>query len=414
MTIDLSSYIRAGDLVTWGQACAEPRTLTEALVEQACLLGPVRCFAGIPAQSRVAGDLPASLRVISYCGTGSNAALHSAGRLDVLPVHYSALPGLLTAGRLKADVVLVQVSPPDDAGRHSLGLADDYFSAALDTARVVIAEVNDQVPVTYGARVLRAQDMTASVAVSRTPAQLPYPALDDQTRAAARVAASLVEDGATVQFGIGAAPSAVLEELHDHKDLGIHSGILTDAAMDLIEAGAANGSRKSLDRGVAVGGLLGGTERLFRYADRNPGIALRSTRYTHDPRILGGSHLMTTINSAIEVDLTGQVNAEAIGDRYVGAVGGATDFVRGANLSRGGLPLIVMPSTARGASRVVPRLSGPVSTPRAEPIVVVTEHGAADLRGLTLEQRVAAMISVADPAHRRALDHAADRVLATA
>jgi acyl-CoA hydrolase len=412
--IDLRRYIRAGDLVTWGQACAEPRTLTEALLEQAGRLGPVRCFAGIPAQSPVAGDLPASLRVISYCGTGANARLHRAGRLDVLPAHYSALPGLLTAGPLKADVVLVQVPPPDDEGRHSLGLADDYFSAALDTARVVIAEVNDQVPVTYGARVLYARDITASVAVSRPPAQLPYPALDDQTRAAARAAASLIEDGATVQFGIGAAPSAVLEELRDHRDLGIHSGIITDAAMDLIEAGAANGSRKSLDRGVAVGGLLGGTERLFRYAHRNPGIALRSTGYTHSPRVLGDSHLMTTINSALEVDLTGQVNAEAIGGRYVGAVGGATDFVRGANLSKGGLPLIVIPSTARGTSRIAARLSGPVSIPRAEPIVVVTEHGSADLRGLSLEQRVAAMISVADPVHRRDLDDAADRVLATA
>jgi acyl-CoA hydrolase len=414
VTIDLSRYIRPGDLVTWGQACAEPRTLTEALVEQAGRLGPVRCFAGIPAQSPVAGDLPASLRVISYCGTGSNAGLYRAGRLEVLPVHYSALPGLLTAGPLKADVVFVQVSPPDDEGRHSLGLADDYFSAALDTARIVIAEVNDQVPVTRGARFLRAADMTTAVSVSRPPAQLPYPTLDDQTRAAARVAASLVEDGATVQFGIGAMPSAVLEELHDHRDLGIHSGILTDAAVDLIEAGAASGSRKSLDRGIAVGGLLGGTARLFRYADRNPGIALRGTSYTHSPQVLGDSHLMTTINSAIEVDLTGQVNAEAIGDRYIGAVGGATDFVRGANLSKGGLPLIVIPSTARGASRIVPRLSGPVSTPRAEPIVVVTEHGTADLRGLSLEQRVAAMISVADPAYRRDLDHVADRVVATA
>ena len=206
----------------------------------------------------------------------------------------------------------------------------------------------------------------------------------------------------------------MLEELRDHRDLGIHSGILTDAAMDLIEAGAVNGSRKSLDRGVAVGGLLGGTARLFRYADRNPGVALRGTGYTHSLQVLGDSHLMTTINSAIEVDLTGQVNAEAIGGRYVGAVGGATDFVRGANLSRGGLPLIVVPSTARGASRIVPRLSGPVSTLRAEPIVVVTEHGAADLRGRSLEERVAAMIAVADPAHRRELDHAADRVLATA
>ncbi len=414
MTIDLSRYIRPGDLITWGQACAEPQTLTEALVEQADRIGSVRCFVGIPAESAVAGDPPASLRVLSYCGTGTNGKLHRAGRLAVLPAHYSDLPGLLSSGPLRADVVFVQVSAPDELGRHSLGLADDYFSAAIDTARVVIAEINDQVPFTYGARVLTARELTASITVSRPPGQLPYPASDDQTRAVARCAAALIEDGATLQFGIGTLPSAVLEELRDHRDLGIHSGIITDAAMDLMAAGVANGARKSLDRGVAIGGLLGGTARLFRFADRNPGLELRSTRYTHSAEVLAAAYRMTTINAALEVDLTGQVNAETVGERYVGAVGGAIDFVRGANRCPGGLPIVALPSTARGASRIVARLTGPVSTPRAEPIVVVTEHGVADLRGLTVDERVARMIAIADPVHRGALDRAADRVLATA
>lgn len=407
--IDLARYLRPGDTVVWGQACAEPRTLTRALVRSGI---PVRCFVGIPAESAIAGEIPESLRVVSYCGAGTNAALHAQGRLDVLPVHYSALPALLSTGSLHADVVLVQVSPADEHGRHSLGLADDYFSEAIATARVVLAEVNTHVPFTEGALTLAPEDITASVHSDEPPASMPTPDFDAATRGVAAQVASIVEDGATLQFGIGGLPSACLQALRGHRDLGIHSGIINDAALDLIEAGVATGARKTLNRGVAIGGLLGGTDRLFRFAHRNPALQLRPTRYTHSPSVLQASYRMTAINAAIEVDLTGQVNAETVGPRYVGAVGGAIDFLRGANASRGGLPIVALPSTARGRTRIVSRLDGPVSTPRSEPIVVVTEHGVADLRGLTLEQRTAQLIAIADPSHRASLDMQADRVLA--
>lgn len=420
MRIDLAQHVRPGDTITWGQTCAEPATLVEELVRQADAIGDLRCFVGIPAESALTGDtVPDSLQVHSYCGAGTNAALHAAERLEIWPVHYSTLPGLLSdGGDLHADVVLVQVSPPDEQGRHSLGLGDDYFSAALDTARVVIAEINDQVPFTLGARTMTADQFTAAIEVSRTPGQVPTPSVGDDARAVARRVAALVPDGATLQFGIGALPEAVLAELFGHRDLGIHSGIINDTAMRLVEAGVANGARKTLDRGVAIAGLFGGTTDLFRWAHRNLAVELRPTGYTHDPAVLAASYQLVAVNAAIEVDLTGQVNAELAGGRYVGAVGGAVDFLRGAGRSAGGVPIVALPSTARGRSgpvqRIVGRLSGPVSTPRSEGIVVVTEHGVADLRGATLNQRVERMIAVADPAHRAELDAYADRVLASA
>lgn len=410
--LDLTRYIRPHDMVVWGQASAEPRTLVELLLDQRARIGPLRCFVGIPAESALTVEASDGLDIYSYCGSGTNAALHAAGRLNIVPVHYSALPQMLSTGSLRADVVLVQVSPPDDQGRHSLGLADDYFSAALDTARVVIAEINDQVPFTLGARTLTADDWTAAIQTSRTPGRLPSGRVNEQIHAVAKRVAALIQDGATLQFGIGALPEAVLAQLHDRRDLGIHSGILNDTAMRLIEEGIVTGARKSIDRGVAVTGLLAGTEQLFRAVHQNPRVQVRSTAYTHGPEVLAASHQLVAVNSAIEVDLTGQVNAEVAAGRYVGAVGGAVDFLRGASRAPGGLPIVALPSTAKGRSRIVANLSGPVSTPRSEPLIVVTEHGVADLRGLPIASRVERMLAIADPAHRAELEAAAETVLA--
>jgi len=384
------------------------------LVEQADRIGGVRCFVGIPTESAVTVETADALDVHSYCGSGTNAALHAAGRLKILPVHYSTLPGLLTDGSLKADVVLVQVSPADADGFHTLGLARDYFHAAVDTARVVLAEVNPHVPRTHGARRIHRSQIAAGIASTDLPGQMHPPTVDDATRAVARNVASIVADGATLQFGIGALPEAVLSELSGHRDLGIHSGIVNDTAMKLIIEGVANGSRKATDVGIAVGGLLGGSSELFAWADRNPAVLLRGTSYTHDPEILRNSHRMTAINAAIEVDLTGQVNSEVAAGRYVGAVGGAMDFLRGAAASRDGLPVVALPSRSRSTSRIVARLNGPVSTPRSEQFVVVTDWGVADLRGLTIEQRVEQMISIAHPDDRQQLDAEADMALARA
>jgi len=397
--LDLARYLRPGDRVVWGQACAEPRALTELLVAQRHRLGGVTCFVGIPAADVLRPEHTDALAVESYCGTGSNQALRPA----IIPAPYGTLPGLLAGGALAADAVFVQVSAPDGHGRHSLGLADDYVSAALGTARVVIAEVNDQVPFTAGARTLAPADWAACVTSSRPPAELPAAEAPAVARAVADRVAGLVEDGATVQFGIGGLPEACLGALAGHRDLGIHSGLLTEAAMRLIQAGVATGARKTADPGAAIGGFLSGTAELFRFAHRNPAVQLRGTRYTHHPAVLAAQHQFTAINAALEVDLSGQVNAEVAGGRYIGSVGGASEFLRAAARSPGGLPVIALPSTGGRSSRIVARLSGPVSTPRSDAGVIVTEVGTADLRGAPVSVRYERMLGIAHPDHRAAL-----------
>ncbi len=409
--LDLTRLVRAGDTIVWGQACGEPQTLTELLLAQRHEIGPVRCFVGIPARTILHPDSVDGLALTSYCGTGGNSALHQAGLLEITPVHYSTIPALLGSGQLRANVVLVQVSEADETGRHSLGLTDDYLSGALDAADVVIAEINDRVPRTVGARTLGPDDWTAAIRTSREPASMEPARANDVVRAVARNAASLIEDGATLQFGIGAVPEAVLRELHDRRDLGIHSGVLNDAAMELMEAGVAPGTRKSIDRGIAVAGFVTGTRRLFDFVDQNPAVNLRSTTYTHDSATLAAQNALAAVNSAIEVDLFGAVNAEVAAGKYVGAVGGAMDFLRGAAASRGGLPIVALPSSSRGRSRIVAQLGGPVSTPRADAGIVVTENGIADLRGTTLDTRVELMLSLAAPEHRSELEAAISPLL---
>ncbi|MFI6998246.1 acetyl-CoA hydrolase/transferase family protein [Nocardia sp. NPDC050175] len=402
--LDFRDYVRPGDNLTWGQATAEPVTLTENLLRQRENLGGITCFIGITVADTVRPEHADHIRFVSYCGTGSNRALMRAGALDIYPGHYSSLPGLLTRGALATDVVLVQCSPADDQGRYSLGIAADYYAAAIDSARVVIAEVNDQVPFTYGQRYLTAADVDVVVHSARPPVQQQATPIGAQVRQVAAKAAELIEDGSTLQFGIGAVPEAVLAALGDKRDLGIHSGVLNDVAADLIEHGVVTNARKSVDRGVSVGGLLLGTRRLFDFAHRNPAVAVRPTSYTHDANLLAAQHNLVAINSAIEVDLTGQVNAEVAGGTYVGAVGGGAEFLRGAARSRGGIPIVALPSTASERSRIVAELSGPVSTSRADAGVFVTEYGVADLRGRTLAERQALMLTIAHPDHRKTLE----------
>jgi acetyl-CoA hydrolase len=233
---------------------------------------------------------------------------------------------------------------------------------------------------------------------------MPVPTVGADVRAVARRVAALVDDGATQQYGIGALPEQVLRELSGHRDLGIHSGLLSDAAMELLQAGVVTGARKTVDPGRAVVGMVAGSSKLFAFVDRNPDVLLAPTAYTHDPAVLAAQHALVAINGALSVDLSGQVNAETVGRRYVGAVGGAPAFQRGAAASRGGLPITALASTAHGASRIVARLDGPVSTQRADVGLVVTEHGVADLRGLGLTQRAERLIAVAHPDHRAGLE----------
>ncbi len=400
---DLGDFVRPGDTVTWGQAQAEPRGLTRALVAQRHRFARTRLLLGIGAGDTVAPDHADAFDFVSYCGSGANRALAAAGVLELIPFHYATLPRLMVDGPLRVDVVLLQVSPPDEQGRYSLGLANDHLIAALQTARAVLGEVNPEVPWTHGERCLRRDDFAMLVDASEPPLDAARRMPGALETAIGRHVAGFVDDGATLQFGIGSVPGAVLACLGDRRDLGVHSGVLDDGVVDLIEAGAVTNARKSIDRGVTVTGLLMGGSRLRRLAHRNSALQLRGTAYTHDPAVLASLDRLVAINSAVEVDLTGQVNAEVAGGMYVGAVGGIVDFLRGAARSRGGTPIIALPAAVGGRSRIVARLAGPVTVARSDAGVVVTEHGAADLRGVGLRERMERMIGIAGPQFREEL-----------
>lgn len=410
----LQALIRPGDTLWWGQATAEPQTLTRAVVQQRHALAQgrrLRVFVGIGASDTLQPAQADAIDFFGYAAGGPHRALAQAGVLDILPSHYSHLPGLIRAGVLPVDVVLLQVSPPDAQGRYSLGLVQEYLPAAIERARVVMAEVHPDVPWTHGGLHLQASDFALLIDAEHPPLDQSRSAPGPVEQAIARHVAGWVEDGATLQLGIGNLPEAVLAALHGHRDLGLHSGAVGDGIAVLAEAGVLTNARKSLDTGVGIGGILMGGERLRRWAHRNPQIELRGTDYTHDPEVLATSHKLTAINAAIEVDLTGQINAEVAAGCYVGAVGGAVDFLRGAARSKGGLPIVALPATAKGKTRIVAQLSGPVSTPRSDAGLIVTEHGVADLRGQTLSRRVRRLIDIAAPEHRADLERQAHDTL---
>ncbi|MBC8745969.1 acyl-CoA hydrolase [Paraburkholderia sp. WC7.3g] len=401
---NLSAIIRPGDTVLWGQAHAEPVTLIRALVQQRAAFGRLRLFIGIGVAGILQPEHADAFDFLSYCGTGENRKLAEAGVLDFLPVHYSQLPRMICSGQLHADVVFLQVSKPDALGRYSLGLAREYVSEAVRHARSIVGEVHPDVPWTYGGPYLRDHDFallvdsTSPLPISARP--LPNPVETE----IGRHVAGLIEDGATLQTGIGSIQDAVLTHLKDHRELGVHSGSIGEGIACLCEAGVVTNSCKSIDAGLTIGGTLIGGAPLHRFAHLNSSLELRGTEYTHDPSVLAGIERFVAINSAIEVDVTGQVNAEVAGGSYVGGVGGIGDFLRAAQTSRGGVPIIALPSAAGIRSGVVASLSGPVTVPRSDACVIVTEHGIADLRGLSIAQRIPRMLAIADPLHREALE----------
>jgi acyl-CoA hydrolase len=366
--VELASLIRPGDAILWGQACAEPQTLVEAVVAQRESFSGARVFLGSSYSGILKPGHADHLRLTSYCGTGTNRALADAGVLEILPAPYSQLGTLISKKQIPADVVLLQVSPPNARGEYSLGLAVEYLAPALRAARAIVAEVNDRVPWTHTAPLLRRADFALLVETSRPPVYLPY-RIGEIEAAIARHAAEFIPDGAVLECGIGNLPNAVLSAVRGREGLSFHSGLVPEGVVDLALA-------------QVNGGALMGTQRLFDWARENPALKLHSSDYTHGPAVLAKLERFVAINSALEVDLTGQVNAEVAKGSYVGAVGGALDFIRAANQSPGGVAIVCLP-----ANRVVEKLQGPVATPRSEAAVIVTEKGAADLRGCTLRER---------------------------
>lgn len=410
--LDLAGFIRPGDGVLWGQTAAEPAPLTAALAAQRHALGPLEAFIGATWSSVADPANADTIRFRSYCATAGNQRLAAAGRLELLRDRYSGFGALLRSGSIKADVLLLQAAQDPASGELSLSLAHEYLLPALERARVCIVEVNERAPWTFGARSIPAELIGCVVRTSREPLRPPAAPLPSATlRAVARQVATIIDDGCTLQFGIGNLPEAVLAELHDRRDLGIHSGAFVDEAARLCRAGVVTNARKTRDAGVSVAGVVMAGAEACAFVDRNPAIRFASTDYTHSAEVLVGIDDFTAINAAIEVDLTGQVNAEVAAGAQVGAVGGAPDFLAGAMRARRGRAIVALPSTAgKGealVSRIVARLDGPVSTPRGSVGFVVTEHGVADLRGASDRERRDRLVAVAAPEFRDSLRRAA-------
>jgi len=327
---------------------------------------------------------------------------------DYVPIFLSQIPQLFRKNILPIDVALIQVSPPDNHGYCSLGTSVDIAKAAVETAKIIIAHVNPRMPRTHGDGFLNVKKINALVWHESE-----LPEVDYSSKANAAIirigknVASLIEDGATLQMGIGSIPDQVLQNLNDHKNLGIHTEMLSDSIIPLLNNGVINNSLKKLNVGRSVTGFMIGTRKLYDFVHDNPTVRVMDIAYVNDTSVIRQNPKATAINSAIEIDLTGQVCADSIGTYQFSGIGGQMDFIRGASLSEDGKPIIALPSvTSKGGSRIVPFLKegAGVVTTRGHVHWVVTEHGIVDLFGKNLKQRGKALISIAHPDHRESLE----------
>ncbi len=407
--LDLREFVRPGDAIFWGEGTAEPQTLTEALVAQRAELGGVSVFLTVAFSDTLRPEHADHIRFRGIGGIGTLRRLTRAQVMDIIPGHFGQVPDYIADGAVGCDVAFVQASPPGPDGAHSFGVANGSISQAVARARTVIAEVNERTPFTYGDAVLAPDRIDVLVPTSRPVIVVPPTPIGPLEQAIAGHAQRYIADGATVQMGVGAIPDAVLQSLGDRRDLGVHSGMITDALVDLVEAGVVTNARKPIDRGVSIAGILAGTERLYRLAHMNPAIGVRDARYTHGDAALIRLPNLVTINSAMEVDLTGQIGAEHTADEYIGGIGGQADYIRAGQRAPHGHAIVALPATARGGvGRIVTRLSGSVTTARADVDVVVTEFGAAELRAQPIRERARRIIAIAHPEHRERLEREAD------
>jgi acyl-CoA hydrolase len=336
------------------------------------------------------------------------------GRADYVPVFLSEVPHLFDRGALPLDAVLVNATPPDAHGFCSLGVSVEAMHAAIRAARTVIVQFNRAMPRTLGESFIHVSEIDLAIEVDMPPYEYVGGPIGDVERRIGEHVAELVPNQATIQLGIGAIPTATALALHGHRDLGVHTEMFTDALVDLVEAGVVTGAYKERNRGKIVAAFMMGSPRLYEFVNDNPMVEMRSVDFTNDTHVIRSFRTMTAINSAIEVDLTGQVVADSIGTRIYSGVGGQMDFVRGAALAPEGRAIIALPSTAAhgSVSRIAPTLTSGagVVTTRAHVRTVVTEWGVAELFGRSLGERAAALIAIAHPDHRDRLASEARRL----
>jgi acetyl-CoA hydrolase len=399
--------ITSGQRVFMSGMCSVPQTLLQALIARAPELRDVEIIQvlGIGDASHVAPGLQPHLRVNTLFISPNMRAAVGDGRADFTTVFLSEIPELLRT-QLRPDIALIHISPPDADGFCSFGVEVGVSKPAALAASIIIAEVNQQMPYSLGDSRIHISRLDAIVEVDYPPPELPMSSGDPVELAIGGHIASLIEDGATLQMGIGGIPDGVLQTLRTSglKDLGLHTEMFSDGVIDLVELGVITNSRKTLHPGKIVAGFVLGTRRLYQFIHNNSLVEMHPVDYTNDPFIIAQHDKMVAINAAIEVDFTGQVCADSFGHSLYSGVGGQVDFVRGAARSKGGKPIITLPSTAKGdtISRIVPALrpGAGVVTSRNDVHYVVTEYGVAYLHGQTIRQRVQALINVAHPKFR--------------
>ena len=406
---DALRYVESGMRVYIQPGCAEPETLVEALIRRAPFVRNVEIvhMMTMGCAPYVAPEMATHFRHNAvFIGSNVREGIND-GRADYTPIYLSEIEELFESGAMPIDVALVEVSPPDSHGFCSFGVGVDTTLTAAKCARYVVAQLNDYMPRTYGDSFIHVSDIDAVVESSRPLCELKKPVVTDMHVAIARNVAGLIEDGAVLQTGIGGIPDAVLPFLMDRKDLGIHSELVSDGVMPLIEAGVVTGARKNYKPRKIIAGFVLGTKKMFEFVDNNPIFEFHPTAYTNDPALIARNDKMVAINSALQVDLTGQVCSDSIGNQFYSGIGGQVDFLRGASRSKGGKPIIAISSTAKNGtiSRIVPMLSpgAGVVTSRGLVRYVVTEHGVAYLHGKSIRERVKEMIQIADPRFREEL-----------
>jgi acyl-CoA hydrolase len=401
--------VQSGMRVYIQPGCAEPETLVEALMQRAPFVQDVEIVHMMTMGSApyVAPEMAGHFRHNAVFIGGNVREAINDGRADYTPIYLSEIEELFESGAMPLDVALIEVSPPDSHGFCSFGVGVDTTLTAARLARYVIAQVNDQMPRTYGDSFIHVNKINAIVESSRPLCALKKPEVTDMQVAIARNVAGLIEDGAVLQTGIGGIPDAVLPMLMDRKDLGVHSELVSDGVIPLIDAGVLTGARKNFKPRKIILGFALGSKNLFDYVDNNPIFEFHPTAYTNDPALIARNDNMIAINSALQIDLTGQVCSDSIGTRFYSGIGGQVDFLRGASRSKGGKPMIALSSTAKNGtvSRIAPMLTAGAGVVTSRGLVryVVTEYGVAYLHGKSIRERAQALIEIAHPKFRNEL-----------
>ncbi|MEX1382456.1 acetyl-CoA hydrolase/transferase family protein [Lutibacter sp.] len=402
--------IESGDRVLIQGGSATPQTLIRAMVARGPELKGVKvCHLHTEGEcGYTAPELRESFHTSAFF-IGGNVRKMVGDTVDYIPIFLSDIPSLFREGYMDLDVVLVNVSPPDKHGFCSLGVSVDIVIAGIEKGKKVIAQINPKMPRTFGDALVHLNHFSACVMVDEEIHEMKFVAPTEAEKSIGKNIAEIIEDGSTLQMGIGGIPNAVLTYLTNHKNLGVHTEMFSEGIVDLVETGVVNGSQKKVNPYKIISGFAMGTRRLYDFMDDNPEIEMLDIAYVNDTAIIRQNPKVTAINSAIEIDFTGQVCADSIGTRMFSGVGGQMDFMRGAALSKGGKPIIAVTSTTlKGVSKIVPSLKpgAGVVTTRAHARYVATEYGVAELFGKTLKQRAVALRNVAHPDHREELDKA--------